>query len=176
MWSCCIWTIKCYMRPCDFQNDKYCLRKLDDICLLWVNQSSNNKVLCTLCWRNRVQRKARHNGLQMYPPHTYFCPSEGNFQTGVVVMDLCPSGVIILRDWAVKHLKNITEAQWVFMLSVLSLWSLCLCVCRGCCWPLHQLWCSTLVYPSTTLVHRVASVSFFAVLHESTRMFFSDKI
>ncbi len=24
------------------------------------------------------------------------------------------------RDWAVKHLKNITEAQWVFMLSILS--------------------------------------------------------
>lgn len=36
------------------------------------------------------------------PPHAHvsfkLCPSEGNFQSGVDVMDVCPSGVIILRE------------------------------------------------------------------------------
>lgn len=63
----------------------------------------------TTAHRAKVYRKAAeagrqeegespYNSLQMLPLSLSVCPSEGNFQSGTVVMDLCLSGVIILRE------------------------------------------------------------------------------
>lgn len=78
----------------------------------------------------RRGKKASHNGLQMSPappPLSLFLsvPIWGQFpDRGSCDGSLPFRCNYFERDWAVKHLKNITEAQWVFMLSVLSLRSL----------------------------------------------------